>query len=141
MHDDEDIADLKRGPARSGGPRSLPGLLFVLLLAVLAGAFGFGPRLAGSGLRSGQILDSSTGQTGPLALTRQEGGRVAHAPRPVAKPVLSAAGGDDLAGPPAPGLFFATAKTAERPPLEAPLFWQPHLFGQPRAPPGTPSFA
>lgn len=141
MQNDEDIADMRRGSARPGGPRSISGFLLFLLLAILAAALGFGPRMPGAGPQTGQILDSSTGQTRPLALTRQESGRVAHAPRPVSKPVLSAAGGDDSLGPPAELLALEATTLAERPPLEAPLTWRPHRFGQPRAPPHPLPFA
>lgn len=133
----DEKSDLTGVSAGSGGYRSASAWLGFLVLAVLMALLGLGPRAGILAMQSGQTLDTSSGPGRALFLAREERGRVAHAPRPVAKPLLSAGGGDDLLSLPYPAIAWSTGSAPLRPVAEAPRAWRPHRFGQPRAPPSV----
>ncbi len=132
--DEKSPEDRMRKPAALRGRASVVGPVLFAILALLLSLAGAGLKGGGLARQAGQALDRSEGQLRPFLLSRQESGRIAHAPRPQPKPVLAADGVGLL-----PLLPESRAPERSSPAgggaLEAPRGWRPHLRPEPRAPP------
>lgn len=128
-------------PAPGGGHRSLPGFVFFAAVALLLAIAGMVPKSDALARQAALAFDQEEGQFGLLTVARQESGRVAHAPRPQAKPLLAAPGGGALLQPRVPVVLFSPIAGAVTP-LDGPVIsGDAHPPGQPRAPPAIPATA
>lgn len=122
-------------PAPGGGHRSLSGFVLFATIALILALAGMVPKSDALARQAALAFDQEDGQFGLLTVARQESGRVAHAPRPQAKPLLAAPGGGALLQPAVPAAFWAPVLAAVCAPQGAILSGDAHPPGQPRAPP------
>ncbi len=74
----------------------MPAFLLLAAFALLFAFAGAGPAASGFQGRPEQKLDGREGQFRPFVVSRQDAGRIAHAPRPTSKPALASGGADGL---------------------------------------------
>lgn len=135
VHDTAIRTGSQEAVAGTGEARSLRAILFLAFAGLLLVLAGMGQPLLGKGSAAGQKFGSAEGQFRPYLIGRQDAARVAQAPRPTSKPVLSGGGHDWL--PPLAVRFHAAARAqADVIVLRAePRAWRPYRLRQPRAPP------